>query len=215
MLGGEGGPLAVHRLVCHCLLIEGADGLVLIDTGFGLDDVRRPRQLGLVFSTLVRPRLNASETAISQIRELGLDPHDVRNIITTHLDLDHAGGLPDFPDADVHLLGRELDAALKPSWRDKPRYDIPGSLWLPDTGYGELSAPMLGYFLSGLRDATQGDASRTLVFYCQRDCWMSWNAAKRALASGFAKVDWYPDGANGWAEAGYPLEERTPSPRPQ
>jgi len=100
-------------------------------------------------------------------------------------------------------------------WRDKARYDIPGSLWLPDTGYGELSAPMLGYFLDGLRNAAKGDASRTLVFYCQRDCWMSWNAAKRALASGFSKVDWYPDGADGWAQAGYPLEQRTPAPRPQ
>ena len=100
-------------------------------------------------------------------------------------------------------------------WRDKPRYDIPGSLWLPDTGYGELSPPMLGYFLDGLRNATQSDARRTLVFYCQHDCWMSWNAAKRALASGFSKVDWYPDGADGWAQAGYPLEERTPAPRPQ
>ena len=100
-------------------------------------------------------------------------------------------------------------------WRDKARYDIPGSLWLPDTGYGELSGPMLGYFLDGLRNAAESDASRTLVFYCQRDCWMSWNAAKRALASGFSKVDWYPDGADGWAQAGYPLEQRTPAPRPQ
>ncbi len=79
-----------------------------MDTGFGLDDVRKPRQLGLAFSALVRPRLTAADTAISQIRELGFDPHDVRNIITTHLDLDHAGGLPDFPEAEVHLLGREL-----------------------------------------------------------------------------------------------------------
>jgi PQQ-dependent catabolism-associated CXXCW motif protein len=100
-------------------------------------------------------------------------------------------------------------------WRDKPHNDIPGSVWLPDTGYGELSAPMRGYFLYGLSNAAQGDARLTLVFYCQRDCWMSWNAAKRALASGFAKVDWYPDGADGWEQAGYPLEERAPAPRPQ
>src|SRR6266699_5094620 len=25
-------------------------------------------------------------------------------------------------------------------WRDKPRLNIPGSLWLPDTGYGKLAA---------------------------------------------------------------------------
>jgi glyoxylase-like metal-dependent hydrolase (beta-lactamase superfamily II) len=122
MLTGAGGLLAPARLVCHCLLIEGAEGLVLVDTGFGLDDVRNPRQLGLVFNAVVGLRPQAAEAAITQIRELGLDPHDVRHIITTHLDLDHAGGLPDFPDAEVHLLGRELRAALQPSWRDRLRY---------------------------------------------------------------------------------------------
>lgn len=122
LITGEGGLLGQARLVCHCLLIEGAEGLVLVDTGFGLDDARNPRQLGLLFTSVVRPRITADGTAISQIRELGFEPNDVRHIITTHLDLDHAGGLPDFPDAEVHLLGRELEAALKPSWRDRPRY---------------------------------------------------------------------------------------------
>ncbi len=65
-------------------------------------------------------------------------------------------------------------------WRDKPRFDIPGSLWLPDTGYGELAPVMLDYFRRGLDKALAGGA-RPLVFYCLKDCWMSWNAAKRAL----------------------------------
>ena len=38
-------------------------------------------------------------------------------------------------------------------WRDKPRSDIPGSLWLPDTGYGELAPVMLDYFRRGLDKA--------------------------------------------------------------
>ncbi len=122
LLVGEGGLLASARLVCHCLLVEGAEGLVLVDTGFGLDDARNPRQLGWAFNTIVRPRIDAAETAISQIRALGFDPADVRHIVTTHLDLDHAGGLPDFPGAEVHLLGRELQAATHPGWRDRPRY---------------------------------------------------------------------------------------------
>jgi glyoxylase-like metal-dependent hydrolase (beta-lactamase superfamily II) len=122
VLSGEGGLLAKTRLICHCLLIEGAEGLVLVDTGFGLEDMRNPRQLGRPFNALVRPRANVADTAISQIRELGFDPRDVRHILTTHLDLDHTGGLPDFPDAEVHLLGLELDAALRPSLRDRTRY---------------------------------------------------------------------------------------------
>jgi glyoxylase-like metal-dependent hydrolase (beta-lactamase superfamily II) len=122
LVNGEGGLRERARLVCHCLLIEGAEGLVLVDTGFGLDDVRTPRQLGVVFNAVLSPRLEVAGTAISQIRALGFDPGDVRHVVTTHLDLDHAGGLPDFPDAEVHLLGLELRAAMHPSWRDRARY---------------------------------------------------------------------------------------------
>jgi glyoxylase-like metal-dependent hydrolase (beta-lactamase superfamily II) len=122
LLTGEGGLLDDATLVCHCLLIEGADGLVLVDTGFGVDDTLKPTQLGRAFTAVARPRLDDSETAISQIRALGFEPADVRHIITTHLDLDHAGGLPDFPQAEVHLMGDEFDAAMNPSLKDRLRY---------------------------------------------------------------------------------------------
>ena len=141
MVTGDGSLLGAARLVCHCLLIEGAEGLVLVDTGFGLDDIANPRQLGRVFTAVVRPRLSRADAAITQICELGLDPHDVRHIITTHLDLDHAGGLPDFPEAEVHLLGRELEAAMNPGWRDGPRYVAAhwahGPRWVQHDGGGE------------------------------------------------------------------------------
>jgi glyoxylase-like metal-dependent hydrolase (beta-lactamase superfamily II) len=136
----DGKPGYDHA-VCHCLLIEGSEGLVLVDTGFGTDDVRRPRQLGLAFGAMLRPRLSAVETAVSQVRELGFDTRDVRHIITTHLDLDHAGGLPDFPEAEVHLLGRELEAAMNPGWRERPRYVAAhwshGPRWVTHEGGGE------------------------------------------------------------------------------
>lgn len=99
-------------------------------------------------------------------------------------------------------------------WRPKPRANIPGSLWLVDTGYGELPAEMEAYFLEGLAAATGGDKDAPLAIYCQRDCWMSWNAAKRAIAAGYAQVYWYPDGTEGWAEAGLPLVAAEPEPRP-
>jgi PQQ-dependent catabolism-associated CXXCW motif protein len=99
-------------------------------------------------------------------------------------------------------------------WRDKPRANIPGSIWLPDTGYGELSPNMAGYFAKGLEKAANGDHARPLVIYCLADCWMSWNAAKRALALGYPDVAWYPEGTDGWLAAGLPLEDGTPEPRP-
>ena len=99
-------------------------------------------------------------------------------------------------------------------WRDKPRSNIPGSIWLPDTGYGELSAVMEGYLRAGLEQITGGDRAKLLVIYCQRDCWMSWNAAKRAVSWGYSGVAWYPDGTDGWQDAGLPLEPGRPTPRP-
>jgi PQQ-dependent catabolism-associated CXXCW motif protein len=99
-------------------------------------------------------------------------------------------------------------------WRDKPRANIPGSFWLPDTGYGELAPSMAGYFANGLERATNGDRARLLVLYCLADCWMSWNAARRALSLGYSNVAWYREGTDGWLAAGLPLQDATPEPRP-
>ena len=99
-------------------------------------------------------------------------------------------------------------------WRPRPREDIPGSVWLPDTGYGVLPPMMERYFADGVQQATHADLSRRVVFYCLADCWMSWNAARRAAAMGYANAEWYRDGTDGWAAHGLPLEPRQPVSRP-
>src|SRR6516225_5638905 len=66
-------------------------------------------------------------------------------------------------------------------WREKPRRNIPGSSWLPDTGYGALAPVTENYLRTNLARVTGGDRIKALVVYCLRDCWMSWNAAKRIL----------------------------------
>ncbi len=119
--------------------------------------------------------------------------------------------------AFVDVLPRPPKPANLPAgtiWREAPRPDIPGSVWLPDTGYGALAELTEDYFRRGLERASAGDRRRLLVIYCLRSCWHSWNAAKRALALGYENVAWYPDGTDGWQEAGLPLEPSTPQPRP-
>ncbi len=138
MLAGRGGLLEPARLVCHCLLIEGADGLVLVDTGFGSGDVADRGRLGRPFNTLVRPVLHAEETAAARIRALGFEGGDVRHIVTTHLDLDHAGGLADFPEAEVHVSAEELHAARHPSVRERSRYV--SKQWAHDPRWAEHGA---------------------------------------------------------------------------
>ena len=122
LLGGSGGPLAPAKLVCHCVLVEAGDELVLIDTGLGTADCADPGRLGVPFRAFVRPECDSAETAIRQVERLGFDPGDVRHVVATHLDVDHAGGLGDFPAAEVHVFAPELAAALDPPLRDRARY---------------------------------------------------------------------------------------------
>jgi PQQ-dependent catabolism-associated CXXCW motif protein len=95
-------------------------------------------------------------------------------------------------------------------WRDKVRRDIPGSIWLANVGYGALTREQTAYFRENLAAHTGSDKSRTILFYCMTDCWMSWNAAKRAVEWGYSSVLWYPAGADGWEQDGLPLDEIKP-----
>ena len=97
-------------------------------------------------------------------------------------------------------------------WRDRPRSNIPGSIWLPDTGYGELAFVTEEYLRKNIEQATGGDRTKFLVIYCLRDCWMSWNAAKRILAMGYTNVAWYPEGTDGWTDALLPVADAQPAP---
>jgi len=116
----------------------------------------------------------------------------------------------------IDVLPRPPKPANLPAgtiWRDRPRLNIPGSIWLPDTGYGALAPVTEEYLRSGLARASGGDHAKLLIIYCQADCWMSWNTAKRALSYGYANVAWYPEGTDGWQNADLPLADSQPEPR--
>ena len=121
--GNKEGPYA-GKLVCHCLLIETEDGLVLVDAGLGLEDIAHVRQrLGRLTNFLLGPRLARAETAFEQVKALGFKPEDVRHILVTHLDLDHIGGISDFPHATLHLYGaQERVAGGNVSRKERRRY---------------------------------------------------------------------------------------------
>ncbi|WP_106744981.1 PQQ-dependent catabolism-associated CXXCW motif protein [Yoonia maritima] len=98
-------------------------------------------------------------------------------------------------------------------WREQPRLSIPGAIWLPNVGYGQLAQASAGYFETEMAQATNSDLNAPVVFFCLSECWMSWNAAKRAVTElGYKQVYWFPDGTDGWDNANYPTEVISPVP---
>ena len=94
-------------------------------------------------------------------------------------------------------------------WLPPSRRDLPGSLWWPDIGRGELSPALEARLHDRLNQVATAHPGALIVFYCMADCWLSWNAAKRAAGYGFT-AGWFPDGADGWEKAGRPMQDATP-----
>lgn len=129
---------------------------------------------------------------------------------------------------DTASLQRMLESADKPvlidvfrrPWlhgqfaADEAHRNIPGSLWLANVGDGQLAPQWQDYFAHYLEQASGGDRARPLVLYCKSDCWLSWNASKRAAALGYTRLYWYRDGIDAWQQAGLPLQTATPAPLP-
>ncbi|MFO1039794.1 MAG: quinoprotein dehydrogenase-associated putative ABC transporter substrate-binding protein [Geminicoccaceae bacterium] len=133
-----------------------------------------------------------------------------------------APGLQKLLASDKPVLVDVLPEPRKPAnrdpnqlWMPPKRQEIPGSVWLPNVGYGELSPEFATWFREELEKLTGGDKSKPLVFYCDANCWMSWNAAKRALSElGYTRVYWFPEGVTGWAKTGLEVVDATPPDMP-
>ena len=98
-------------------------------------------------------------------------------------------------------------------WMPVPHRNIPGSIWLPEVGRGKIPASVDAYFRDNLAKATGNDKGRPVVIYCRANCWMSWNAAKRAATYGYTSVHWYPMGIEDWDFENLPLEVSRPVPQ--
>jgi PQQ-dependent catabolism-associated CXXCW motif protein len=115
---------------------------------------------------------------------------------------------------DVVAEGVTIDAPTQKIVVSKPHDTIPGAIWMPGVGPGEIDAATTRYLEEGLTELTKGDKAGPLMFFCKADCWHSWNTARRAVLAGYTNVGWYPLGADGWRDQGLTLVPVEPRPRP-
>ena len=121
-----------------CMLVETNLGLVLVDTGLGIQDYLQPTKGMNIFLNMMRSTRDLRETAFHQIQRLRYKPEDLQHIIQTHLHLDHAGGLRDFPQAQIHLLKAEYEHIMSPhSWEYRPEHWAHHPDWLLHESTGE------------------------------------------------------------------------------
>jgi PQQ-dependent catabolism-associated CXXCW motif protein len=97
---------------------------------------------------------------------------------------------------------RPAELAPGAPWLPLPHRTIPDALWLPGVGVGALTPEVDDFYRSRLERATAGNGDAALVVYCHEKCWLSWNAAKRAIGYGYRRVYWFPEGIEGWMAAG-------------
>ena len=98
-------------------------------------------------------------------------------------------------------------------WRSsKVHKSLPGAIWLPEVGRGTIDNLVARFFSDNLARITNGNMERPLIVFCHADCWMSWNAIKRADQLGYKRLYWFPEGADGWRDWDRELVSVLPTP---
>jgi len=88
---------------------------------------------------------------------------------------------------------------------------IPGAVWMPGAGAAPLDPTREGLFYRRLEELTHGDKAKVIVTFCHPECWGSWNAAKRLVLKGYTRVNWFPEGIEGWQDT-HPTAVVKPDP---
>lgn len=179
-------PYGTPIMVCHVLLVETDNGLVLVDTGYGSHDCADHSRVGPT-RHFFKPVFSKGETALRQVEQLGFTRADVRHIVVTHFDIDHIGGISDFPDAQIHATSAEVQGAVrKPSFRERTRFqpaqwahgpkivehNPDGEKWRGFAAAKELDEIAPGIVLVSLPGHTRGhaciavDAGHRWVLHC-------------------------------------------------
>ena len=88
---------------------------------------------------------------------------------------------------------------------------IAGAFWMIGAGAGDMDRDEEKRFAGAIAAFAGGDKSRPMVFYCvDSECWLSYNAALRAIALGYTNVMWYRGGIASWRTSEGPMTQSDP-----
>lgn len=96
-----------ENMTCRCLLLETSVGLVLCDTG--LPDLKNISSLAQKKLQIMQSKYTEQDLCSHKIKELGFKSTDIKHIFLTHVDVDHAGAIIHFPEAEVHVHQAESE----------------------------------------------------------------------------------------------------------
>lgn len=128
----DGGSMWTRRKMVHsAILVEHPNGIFLFDSGLGqkIDTQFEETQwwAGLILA------FEKGKSVKQQMKESAYDSSKIKFILPSHLHWDHASGIPDFPNASVHVTKEEYDLATgklgQPPAFLKSQYEIPKERW--------------------------------------------------------------------------------------
>ena len=121
-----------HKLNLNLLLIQDGERVILVDTGVG-------NKLNAKMQEIFSASLISFDVALAAHN---LAPHDITDVIMTHLHQDHAGGIVSFneqgekyltfPNATYHIQKQEWEIAKHPDILNRAAYDYENNLKLLD-----------------------------------------------------------------------------------
>ena len=134
-------------LPTYAWAIEHDEGVIVVDTGQATYLLEHGRSLHPYMRWEVAFEMEPEEEVGPQLRALGIGPHDVRQVVLTHMHIDHDAGLRHFPNSEILAAGGEIDKAsammgmirgyLPQRW---PDWFNPVRLTLDDGPFGPFAA---------------------------------------------------------------------------
>jgi len=98
------------------LITHPTAGHILVDTSLHPSIAAKPREnFGRIAARVARPRVEPGRDLPAQLRERGADPRSIRLVVMTHLHMDHASGISDFPSSTFVLSDAEWRVATSGS----------------------------------------------------------------------------------------------------